>query len=153
MNKILFSILLSLSPISELRGGIVYGIASGIDPYFAFFVCTLANLFISPLLFLFLLTLHNTLYKLKTYKKIFNVYARHVWKKAKKYEKRHKIFGYFALSMFVATPLPTTGAWTATLIAFLLGLDKKKSIISISIGVIISGIIVASLTSFGIKLL
>jgi len=152
MNKIALSFLLSLAPVSELRGGIAYGIASGINPFVAFFVCVLANLLISPLLFLFLSTLHNWLYRLGFYKKAFDVYARHVWKKARKYEKRHEVLGYSALALFVAIPLPTTGAWTATLIAFLLGLNKKKSIAAISIGIVVAGIVVTLLTLLGVKL-
>ena len=48
---------------------------------------------------------------------------------------------YFALFLFVAIPVPGTGAWTGTLAASMLDLDFKKSMIAISLGVIAAGII------------
>jgi uncharacterized membrane protein len=53
------------------------------------------------------------------------------------------------LMAFVAIPLPGTGAWTGVLIAFLFGLDFKKSLLIIAIGVFIAGIIVSSLCLLG----
>ena len=56
---------------------------------------------------------------------------------------------YYGLFLFVAIPLPTTGAWTGSLIAALLGLDKKKSWLAASLGVIAAGLIML-VVSFGI---
>jgi uncharacterized membrane protein len=53
------------------------------------------------------------------------------------------------LMAFVAIPLPGTGAWTGALIAFLFGLDFKKSLLVIAIGVLIAGVIVTSLCLLG----
>jgi len=150
MNSIFIAILLSLSPISELRGGIIYAIASGINPGIAFFVCVLANLLVAPLLLLFLSTLHKSLYKTQLYKRFFNSYINRIDKKVQSYEKRHKVWGFLALTVFVAIPLPMTGAWTGALIAWILGLNRKKSILAISIGVMIAGIIVTALTLSGL---
>jgi uncharacterized membrane protein len=47
-----------------------------------------------------------------------------------------------ALTLFVAVPLPVTGAWSGCLVAWTLGLDRKKSILAISLGVVIAGLIV-----------
>ena len=58
-------------------------------------------------------------------------------------------YGYWGLFLFVAIPLPGTGAWTGTLLAVLLHLDKKKSFIAISLGVLLAGIIM-SILSYGI---
>jgi uncharacterized membrane protein len=55
-------------------------------------------------------------------------------------------YGYWALMLFVAIPLPVTGAWTGTLAAFVFGLPRKKSFIAILIGVCISSLIVTGLT-------
>ncbi len=148
--KIITAVLLSLSPISEVRGGLIYAIASGLEPILAFFVCVFANMLVSPLLFLFLLTLHKQLYKINLYRKFFDAYIKRMDKKVKAYERRHKLFGYLALTAFVAIPLPFTGAWTGTFIAWLLDLNKKKSILAISIGVIIAGIIVTTLVLSGV---
>ena len=47
-----------------------------------------------------------------------------------------------ALVLFVAVPLPGTGAWTGCLLSWLLDLDRKKSILAISIGVLIAGLFI-----------
>ena len=70
---------------------------------------------------------------------------------------RHKIehkinkYGYAGIALFVAIPLPVTGAYTGTLGAWLMGLDAKKTFLSVFIGVIISGIIVTAISYFGIS--
>jgi len=63
-------------------------------------------------------------------------------KKVDKFEKRYETLGFLALVLFVSIPLPGTGAWTGCLISWSLGLDRKKSIIVISLGVLIAGIII-----------
>ena len=57
-------------------------------------------------------------------------------------------WGYFALMLFVAVPLPVTGAWSGSLIACVLGLNRWKSFLAISAGIIIAGLIVL-FVSFG----
>jgi uncharacterized membrane protein len=53
--------------------------------------------------------------------------------------------------VFVAIPFPLTGAWTGTLGAWVLGLDKKKTMVAVILGVLVSGIIVTSVTVLGIR--
>ena len=55
-------------------------------------------------------------------------------------------YGYLGLTLFVAVPLPVTGAWTGSLMAFLMHLDRKKSMIFIFIGILIAGSIVLTVT-------
>lgn len=142
MNPLLEGMLLSLLPVSELRGGIPYAIAQGINPIIAFVFCTLANIFIAPIGFIFLDTLHKLLFKLKFYRKTFKWYVNRIRKRKKRVEKAYETYGIIALTIFVATPLPLTGAWTGTLIAWLLGLKRVRSLFAISLGVILSGIVV-----------
>ncbi len=59
-------------------------------------------------------------------------------------------YGYLALAIFVGIPLPITGAWTGTLIAWLLDLNRKKSFIAIASGVIIAGVLVTLATLGGL---
>jgi len=150
--KEIVAFFLSLLPISELRGGITYAALAGINPIKAFFICTTANLLISPLLFLFLSTIHNYLIKIKKYENFFNKKIKKINKKTREYEKKHKIMGYLALCLFTAIPLPYTGSYTATIISWILGLNKIKSIIAISLGVILAGIFV-TISVYGIKFL
>ncbi len=54
--------------------------------------------------------------------------------------------------IFVAVPIPFTGAWTGALIAYLFDLKFYKSLITIFIGVIIAAAITISLTLAGLYL-
>ena len=62
---------------------------------------------------------------------------------------KYAIWGNIALMLFVAIPLPITGAWTASIASWLLGIEKKRSLLYISLGVIIAGSIV-TLISLGV---
>ena len=72
---------------------------------------------------------------------------------------RHKVedkinrFGYWGVALFVAIPLPITGAWTGTLGAWIFGLKKRKTILAVILGVSISGLIVSLITFFGVEAL
>ena len=56
---------------------------------------------------------------------------------------------FFGLMLFVAIPLPATGAWTGALIAALFNFPKKRSLLAITLGVLVSGVIM-SLASYGV---
>jgi uncharacterized membrane protein len=150
MNNWLEVILLSILPISELRGGIPLAIVYGISPLAAFLVCTLANILIVPIIFIFLDTLNKLFLKIPFYNRFFHHFLE---------RSRHKIhrqvekYGYLGLMIFVAIPLPMTGAYTGTLGAWALGMDKRKSFVAIALGVIIAGIIVALVSYYGFHLL
>ncbi|MCL6500523.1 MAG: small multi-drug export protein [Candidatus Pacearchaeota archaeon] len=153
MDPLLWAMLLSLLPISELRGGIPYAIASGIDPMSAFVFCFLANILIIIPLFLFLDFIHENLLRLKVYKKGFDFYTKNIRKRKERVEKAYQTYGIIALSIFVALPLPFTGAWTGTVIAWLLNLKRTKSFFAISLGVLIAGIIVTLITPRALSIL
>jgi uncharacterized membrane protein len=84
--------------------------------------------------------------KLRWYRGFFSRYVRRTEKKGKNLEKKMGVIGYLALMLFVAIPLPTTGAWTGSFIAWFFKFNRKKSIISIASGVILAGIIVMLIT-------
>jgi uncharacterized membrane protein len=67
-------------------------------------------------------------------------------KKAKKVENRFEKFEYLSLVLFVAIPLPGTGAWTGALVSWILGLNRWKSFIAIAFGVTIAGFLVLLLS-------
>ena len=80
--------------------------------------------------------------RINFYKKIFNKFLKRFRKKVDKFEEKNGKTWFWALVFFVAVPLPGTGAWSGCLLAWILDLDRKKSIVAISLGVIIAGIIV-----------
>ena len=146
---ILKIIILSILPIAELRGGIpyAYGHEIGIIP--AYIICVLANMLVVPIVFIFLETLHVQFYKISIYRKYFD---RFVIRTRKKAEKNVSKYGYWGIMLFVAIPLPITGAYTGTLAAWLLELYRKKSFLYLALGVVIAGVIVSIATLTGAEL-
>lgn len=150
MNKIFWAILLSISPLAELRGGIPYILSLSKLTISNILIlplaCITANILVVLPIFFFLDFLHERFLNIKIYKRIADSILKRVWKKAKNLEPQIDKYGYLALAIFVAVPLPLTGAWTGTLIAWLLGLNRKKSIFAIALGVLAAGIMVTLIT-------
>jgi len=145
---IIWSIIWSILPISELRGGIPYAIANDVNPFLAYFICVGANILAFPIVFLFLESLHPLFLKIGIYQKLFD---KVVLKTRKKLETKIKKYGFWGLMLFVMIPLPITGAYTGSLAAWLFYIPKKKAFISVVLGVIISGIIVTIISLSGIE--
>ena len=139
---------LTLLPISELRGAIPYAIAHGLSPLFTWFYCVILNAAVGPLVYIFLSTFHRFLIKFTWYK---NLFEKFVEKTRHKVENKVKKFGYPGIVLFVAIPLPITGAYTGTLGSWILGLEPQKTFLSVLIGVMISGTIVLAITYYGIE--
>lgn len=137
--------IISLLPILELRGGLIAARILGVEFIKAFIICYIANILPVPFILLFINYLFNKMSKWKPTKKIVDWLSNKTLKKKEQIDK----YGYFGLFLFVGIPLPGTGAWTGSLLAILLNLDKKKSFITIAIGVLVAGIIM-SLLSYGI---
>ncbi len=139
----LFTALFSLSPILELRGAIPYAIYNGMNPVFAYFFCVFFNALLGPIIFFFLSSIHKPLYGMEWYK---NLFDRIIINARKKLEKKIEKNGYLGIMLFVAIPLPVTGAVTGTFGAWALGMSRKKTCLAVWGGVCISGIIVTLLT-------
>lgn len=137
--------IISLLPILELRGGLIAARILGVEFIKAFIICYIANIIPVPFILLFINWIFNKMSKWKPTKKIVDWLSNKTLKKKDQIDK----YGYFGLFLFVGIPLPGTGAWTGSLLAILLNLDKKKSFITIAIGVLAAGIII-SLLSYGI---
>lgn len=150
MNSLLQIILLSMLPIAELRGGIPLAIAYNYNPINAFLICTLANILIIPIIFLFLETINKIFLKISWYNKVFYKYLE---KARKKVHNSVEKYGYIGLMIFVAIPLPITGAYTGAIGAWALGLEKKRAFAFIALGVIIAGIIVTLVSYYGFHFL
>ena len=148
--KILLVLLISMVPLIELRGAIP--IAGGMDlglPEWAVLVIALiGNLIPVPIIFFFARKVLEWGSKVKW--KPFKNFCDFCLKKGKK--AGDKLLGkaksgvYFALFLFVAIPVPGTGAWTGTLAASILDLDFKKSIIAIMSGVLVAGLIMLAVS-------
>ncbi len=146
---ILYTILLSMLPISEVRGAIPYALASNVSFPNAFILSILGNILIVPIFFIFLDTLHSQFYKLKPYKYFFNKWVKRTRKKIE--SRAGTAWELPTLFLFVAIPFPLTGAYSGTLAAWLLNTNRIKAILTISFGVYVAALIVTSLY-FGFSL-
>jgi uncharacterized membrane protein len=142
--------LLSLAPISELRGAIPFALTRGASPLFAYIYCVGLNALVAPIVYLFLSSLHRLFLRMKWYTTLFN---RVVERTRKKIDAKVARYEYLGITLFVAIPLPITGAWTGTLGAWLLGLHRGKTILHVLLGVAISGAIVLTVSHFGLEAL
>ncbi|MEG2081700.1 MAG: small multi-drug export protein [Oscillospiraceae bacterium] len=145
LKKYIYVFLISMLPIVELRGAVPVGVASGLPFWPTYFVSVLGNMLPVPFILLLVKPVLLFFQKLKFTSKIATFFL----------EKGHKAgakFGnakYWALFVFVAIPMPGTGAWTGSLAASLLDLDKGKSMLAIFFGVLTAGIIMG-IVSFGL---
>ena len=144
--RLIYAIILTILPISELRLGLPVGIYFSLDNNipvaFIFCLIVILNILVIFFVFYFLDKLNSILLKNRYYAKYFNKFLKRFNKRLNKFKKRYDKYGFFALMFIVAIPLPGTGAWSGCLISWLLNLNREKSIISISIGVIVAGIFV-----------
>lgn len=139
-GQILMTFLVSMVPIIELRGALPMATGAGLDWRIAIVVAIIGNLIPVPFIIMFIRKIFAWMRKQN------NFFGKVVEKlENKAFSKRDTIdkYGPWGLWLFVAIPLPGTGAWTGALIAALLDIPLKKSFPAIATGVITAGIIVA----------
>lgn len=140
MREIAIVLLVTLAPISELRGGIPLGISFGLDPLFTFFIAIVANAVLFFPIFLILRSFHTRLLSR------FPILNRYLDSVRRRGEPKVAKYGFLGLTLLVAIPLPVTGVYTATILAWLLGIGWKRAFPAIGLGVVIAGIIVLLVT-------
>ena len=135
-------------PVSELRGAIPLAIGVyGYDPWEAYLLAVLGNLLPVVPLLLFLGPVSDWLRRFTFWDKFFTwLFSR----TRRKYIREHESFSLTALALFVAVPLPVTGAWTGCAIAFLVGFRFWPAFAAISAGVLQAGVIVTA-TVLGVQ--
>lgn len=143
IGKLLMTLLISMTPVLELRGAIPAAVASGLDLRTSVLVAVIGNLIPVPFVILFISRIFAWMRKM-SYK--LDLLVTRLEKRA--YDKAELVqrYTFWGLALFVAIPLPGTGAWTGALIAGVIHMDAKQAFLSIALGVIAAGLIVASLT-------
>ncbi len=144
----LTTLIVAALPISEVRGAIPLAVGVyGFSPLDAYLISVVGNLLpVAPLL-LFLGPVSDFLRRFSLGDKFFTwLFAR----TRRKYIQDHENFGLTALAIFVAVPLPMTGAWTGCAIAFLLGFRFWPAFAAIAAGVLIAGVVVTA-TVMGVQ--
>lgn len=142
----LWTIIWSILPISELRGGIPYAFFHDLNPIVAYFVCVGTNLLAFPIVYFFVENLHPIFSKWSVYNTLFEKF---IVRTRKKVEGPVAKYGFWGLMVFVMIPLPVTGAYTGSFASWLFKIDKKKSFMAVAFGVAIAGIIVSTVVFSG----
>ena len=146
IGKFVFTLLVSMVPVVELRGGIPFGVAMGLSVPKAYLAAVIGNMLPVPFIIVYI-------------RRIFQWMRKHMPKlnsmvdklERKAHEKGRDIlrYEYLGLLLFVAIPLPGTGAWTGSLAAAFLDLRLKHALPTVLAGVLIAGVLISILT-FGI---
>jgi uncharacterized membrane protein len=146
IEKLIYTFLISISPFGEARAGIPYAILQDVPFFLAFVVGLAGNLLIFPLLIWLIETFSQKLWPSRTYR-------RGVIKLSRRAKKgvgtNFDKYGFWALMVFVMIPLPGTGAYIGTIAAYVLKIEKQKAFWSISLGVLISCILMAVGSYYG----
>ena len=141
-KKYLFLFLLSMVPIIELRGAIPFAVGWELNIPFSYLLCILGNIIPVPFIILFGKFILEKLSQLKKIGPFFKKIIDRADKKAHEMGKAE----FWGIYIFVAIPLPGTGAWTGSLIAAILRMRLKKAMLAISLGVLTSGVIMLLLS-------
>lgn len=150
MEHWIWTAILTLLPITEIRGGLPYALILGIPWILAYPYCVFLNTLVAPIVYLFLDGIHNILCRWQFYS---NVFGRLVERTRRKLAQKVDRFGLWGVAVFVGIPLPITGVWTGTLGAWILGLNRRKTLLAVLVGAAVSGLIVSAVVLLGIEAL
>ncbi|MFP3154808.1 small multi-drug export protein [Lachnospiraceae bacterium ZAX-1] len=145
ISRELVVFIISMIPILELRGGLIAAAFLDISIVKAIPICIIGNVIPIPFILLFI----KQIFKWMKKSKIFRSLIEWLEKKAMGKSDTIKKYEFWGLVLFVGIPLPGTGAWTGALIAALMGIDLKKAVPAILVGVALASIIM-SILSFGL---
>ena len=142
MQDVLVAFFLSMLPVIELRGGIIYAAARDVPFITAFIVCFLGNVLPVPFILLFIRRILKFLENFKYTKNLVKKIENRAHAKSANVRK-YQLIGLFLL---VTIPLPGTGAWTGALVAALMDLRIKKTFPVITLGILCAGVIMSALS-------
>lgn len=146
LGKLIATFFISMAPIIELRGGLPYGIALGLDYPVALAAAVLGNMVPVPFIIVYI---RNVFAWLRKRSKWWDEKITRLEKKAHLKGRMVRKYSAIGLCILVAIPLPGTGAWTGALVAAVLDMRLKKAIPAIFLGVCIAAAIMTMVT-FGL---
>lgn len=133
----LYLFFMSLVPFVEARGSIPMGIYLGMDPMETWIVCTSSNMLVSPILYLIYPRIERFVPTDK--------FTKRLERKASEIKSKYGIWRKIGVIVFVALPIPGSGAYSGFLLSLLLGIKTlKEGVPLISLGVMISSSLVLS---------
>ena len=140
--------LISMVPIIELRGAMVYAVGYDLPYIPALITCVIGNMLPVPFIYFFARKVLIWGADKKYIGKVFRVFLEKGERAGQKLVKATGRGGLFmALLLFVGIPLPGTGAWTGALGASFLNMGFKSTVASVSLGVVLAGTIMAALST------
>mgnify|MGYP004581455987 CR=1 FL=1 len=148
-KKYALMFLVSMVPLIELRGSIPIGLGMGLNPLWLYIICIVGNMLPVPFIFFFARKVLVWGSDKKFIGKFFKFCLEKGENGGKKLEAKAGKGLYWALFLFVGIPLPGTGAWTGALVASVLGMNKKKAMLAITLGVLMASVIMMAL-SYGL---
>ena len=149
LGKCFLTMLVSMVPIIELRGGIPFGVAMGLPYHLAFPFAVVGNVLPAPFIIVYI---RKIFLLMRRYLPKLNSLVDKLEKKAHLKGQQVSKYQYLGLYLFVAIPLPGTGAWTGSLAAAFLDMRLKKALPAVFLGVITAGCIMLTLTHVGVNL-
>lgn len=142
-GELVFTMLVSMLPIIELRGGIPFGVALGLNPWAAFAASVIGNLLPLPFIVVYI---RRIFLWMRCHMPRLNDLVDKLERKAHLKGRKVTRYKYLGLMIFVAIPLPGTGGWTGALAAAFLNMPLRKAMPAMGAGVLIAGFLVTFLT-------
>ena len=142
LTKEALAFVISMVPMLELRGGLIFSSAAGIDMWKAIPICVIGNLIPVPFILLLITKIFNWLKKTKVFRPMVEKLENKAMSKKDQIEK----YEFWGLVLFVGIPLPGTGAWTGSLIAALLDMKFRKAFPAVIIGVCLATVIMTTIS-------
>ena len=143
VGKYLATFIISMIPVIELRGAIPIGVSLGLSHAEAMGISIIGNMLPVPFIILFIRPIFRWMTRKSV--KLARLAEKLEAKAEGKWDKIHR-YQFFALTIFVAIPLPGTGAWSGALIAAVMNMRLRNALPSILLGVLIAGILVSGIT-------
>ncbi len=140
-------ILCSMLPIIELRGAIPLGAGLGLPWWQSYIFAVVGNMIPVPFILLFIRKILDWMAGSKI--GFFNRLGNWINRKAEKNRSKIEKYSFWGVALFVAIPLPMTGAWTGSLVAATINMKFWKALLSTFVGVMIAGVIM-TLGAYGI---
>ena len=151
ISDTLVTLIISMLPIVELRLAIPIGVSLGLPLWKAALISVIGNLIPAPFIIAFIRVIMDWM---KVHMKWMQKFVAWLEKKGTgpKADRVRK-YEFWGLLLFVAIPLPGTGAWTGALVAALLDIRMKRALPPIIVGVLIAAVLVSLATAGVIQLL
>lgn len=147
LGEMVFTTLVSMVPVVELRGGIPFGVAAGLPVWAAYLAAVIGNMLPVPFIVVYIRRIFQ--WMRRRIPKLNSLVDR-LERKAHLKGQTVSKYKYLGLAIFVAIPLPGTGAWTGALAAAFLDMPLRKAIPSVFAGVVTAGFLISALT-FGVS--